>query len=135
MRPTVRFISCTFCSDGVEGVLFPQFLYSLTPHCDPGLAADGTGEQGQVPVSGLHLLHSGSGKLFQFGHLVGEQIAICVREQDFVPHIQFTQAGEMPLVVVPCDNQVIQIGGTGVPAGCQLQGLVAPLADDGQRQL
>ena len=88
-----------------------------------------------IAVSGLHLLHSGSGKLFQFGHLVGEQIAICVREQDFVPHIQFTQAGEMPLVVVPCDNQVIQIGGTGVPAGCQLQGLVAPLADDGQRQL
>ena len=57
----------------------------LTPHRHAGLAAEGAGEEGQVPVAGLHVLDGVGLQSLQLDDLVGETIAVHVGEQDRVP--------------------------------------------------
>lgn len=108
---------------------------SVTPDREPRLAADGTGEKRQVPVSACHIGNGVGRKRLKGRDRVGKHVAIHVRERDAIARLELGKGCKMAAVIVPGDDQIVKIRGAGIPAGSDLQRVIAPFADDGKRQL
>ena len=86
-----------------------SLLQLFTADCSPAGAAQGTGEQRQVPIPGLHLLHGGARKFLDLRNRIGKSVACCICKLDRVAWKKAVQCSKMSPSVVPRNDQVVQI--------------------------
>lgn len=95
--------------------------YSCIAPRYPGLSANGTGEERQIPVPFLHRLHVLRIQDFQGNHFVFKIIVLHVPEGDGIANLELFQSAEMLIVIVRHHNQIVVIGRAQIPAGGDFQ--------------
>ena len=109
-------------------------LHFQAPHGDPGLSAQIAGEQCQVPLLADHVLHCGGLQRFHHLDLIGKTVPLHIGERDGIPGVQSPYGAKVGAVIVAGYGEIPRVGRAAVPAGGQLQVLVALFAHHRQGQ-